>query len=80
MESLLTCVTTAVRDHVRVMLGARASIQSSVDLAGSRLTFPQHEQPSSAAPMAARANVALLGPAAQCWQLQRGGTGGARAG
>lgn len=76
MESLLTCVTTAVHDHVRVTLGARARLRAQWTWLVSRLTFSQHDQ-ASGVPVTAQANVPLLGLAAQRWQLERGGTGAA---
>lgn len=42
----------------------------------SQMTFPQRDR-ANAAPAATPANVPLLSPAAQRWQLECGGTGAA---
>lgn len=73
---MLTCVTTTVHDHVRVMLGARARLRAQWTWLVLQLTFPQHDQ-ASRAPVTAPANAPFMGPAAQRWQLERGGTGAA---
>lgn len=58
------------------MLGARAGLGARRTWPVSRLTFPQHDR-ASGAPAATPANAPLLDPAAQCWQLECGGTGAA---
>jgi len=72
VESLLTCVTTAVHDHVRVMLGARARLGAQWTWLVLRLTFPQHDQASGSL-VTASANAPFCGPSSTALAAGRWG-------